>query len=491
MYYANRSIRQVIKNLEKDYGDNVKALFELDEDELVQIYIERTDNFNEFIEKLSDDSKVELEDKTTALENFIAIHVMEIRFLYDEAIDAKGYSIDEVPTRFEDAYNELMGKKILSYESISGDEQYVLESVLKSLEDICKNETDKRSNNFVLGLALKNACFRVHSMLKSIDDKKSFKEPIPPFARSIMCYAKDVKVLNEARKPLYDIIYESMCVVTEKEYSNEYYYRYKLAAGRVLHALMEEIVCEKHGYDNEIDDILDILDSIEYYNFSKDDLEVLEMKIFETLDVLGYGNNNDIQLEKFHREKSKKKLENKKIKLNEGGNPMIKKKINTKNGKIIVHYMNQFFAGKGGEDMADYKIEIIDGVAGPGSGIQGSIGNTGKIIKTIICGDNYFLEHEEECLSFIRNIFEEIKPDLLIAGPAFNAGRYGMACGRISKFAYEMGISAISGLYKENPGYERFKDFMHVVHTGNSAVSMREAIPEIGKKVKEVLKCKV
>ena len=155
--------------------------------------------------------------------------------------------------------------------------------------------------------------------------------------------------------------------------------------------------------------------------------------------------------------------------------------------KKIILYINQFFAGKGGEDMADYKIEIIDGVAGPGSGIQGSIGDTGKIIKTIICGDNYFLEHEEECLSFIRNIFEEIKPDLLIAGPAFNAGRYGMACGRISKLAYEMGISAISGLYKENPGYERFKDFMHVVHTGNSAVSMREAVPEIGKKVREVL----
>lgn len=162
---------------------------------------------------------------------------------------------------------------------------------------------------------------------------------------------------------------------------------------------------------------------------------------------------------------------------------MVIRKMNKK----IILYINQFFAGKGGEDMADYKIEIIDGVAGPGSGIQGSIGDTGKIIKTIICGDNYFLEHEEECLSFIRNIFEEIKPDLLIAGPAFNACRYGVTCGRISKFAYEMGIPSIIGLYKENPGYERFKDFMYVVHTGNSAVSMREAIPGIGKKVMEIL----
>ena len=34
--------------------------------------------------------------------------------------------------------------------------------------------------------------------------------------------------------------------------------------------------------------------------------------------------------------------------------------------KKIVHYINQFFAGKGGEDVADYKIEVIDGNAGPG-----------------------------------------------------------------------------------------------------------------------------
>lgn len=58
--------------------------------------------------------------------------------------------------------------------------------------------------------------------------------------------------------------------------------------------------------------------------------------------------------------------------------------------KVIVHYINQFFAGKGGEDMADYKPEVIDGTAGPGTGIQGALGDAGKIVKTIICGDNFF-----------------------------------------------------------------------------------------------------
>ena len=50
--------------------------------------------------------------------------------------------------------------------------------------------------------------------------------------------------------------------------------------------------------------------------------------------------------------------------------------------KKIVHYINQFFAGKGGEDVADYKIEVIDGNAGPGMGIQAALGDAVITILT-------------------------------------------------------------------------------------------------------------
>ena len=74
--------------------------------------------------------------------------------------------------------------------------------------------------------------------------------------------------------------------------------------------------------------------------------------------------------------------------------------------KKIVHYINQFFAGKGGEDVADYKIEVIDGNAGPGMGIQAALGDGGKIVKTIICGDNYFNDHTDECTAFIKDVLK-------------------------------------------------------------------------------------
>lgn len=87
--------------------------------------------------------------------------------------------------------------------------------------------------------------------------------------------------------------------------------------------------------------------------------------------------------------------------------------------KKIVHYINQFFAGKGGEDVADYKIEVIDGNVGPGMGIQAALGDGGKIVKTIVCGDNYFNDHTDECMAFIQDILKKNEADLLIAGPGF------------------------------------------------------------------------
>ena len=36
----------------------------------------------------------------------------------------------------------------------------------------------------------------------------------------------------------------------------------------------------------------------------------------------------------------------------------------------IVHYINQFFAGIGGEEKADYTPELREGVVGPGMGLR-------------------------------------------------------------------------------------------------------------------------
>ena len=44
----------------------------------------------------------------------------------------------------------------------------------------------------------------------------------------------------------------------------------------------------------------------------------------------------------------------------------------------IVHYINQFFAGIGGEEKADYTPELREGVVGPGKGLKAALGRIMK-----------------------------------------------------------------------------------------------------------------
>ena len=151
----------------------------------------------------------------------------------------------------------------------------------------------------------------------------------------------------------------------------------------------------------------------------------------------------------------------------------------------IVHYINQFYAGKGGEDKADYRPESVAGPVGPGNEIARLLkefGGEAEIVGTVICGDSYYGENIEEartaCLAFI----EAFKPDLLIAGPAFNAGRYGLACGDIALSVGEkLGIPTVSGMYKENPGLELYGKGCYVVPNSESARSMRQDLTAMTK----------
>jgi len=147
----------------------------------------------------------------------------------------------------------------------------------------------------------------------------------------------------------------------------------------------------------------------------------------------------------------------------------------------VVHYINQFYAGIGGEEKADFKPEVREGVVGPGMGLNGLLKKDGlEIVATVICGDSYFNENVEEAKAEILEMVKKYSPDLFIAGPAFNAGRYGVACGTIAKEVQDtLGIPAMSAMYVENPGVDIYKKYLYIVETRNSAVGMKDALPKI------------
>jgi len=156
--------------------------------------------------------------------------------------------------------------------------------------------------------------------------------------------------------------------------------------------------------------------------------------------------------------------------------------------KRIVHYINQFFAGIGGEEKANVVPEKREGVVGPGLAFQTALRDTADIVATVICGDSYFNENLEEASATVLSMIKDEKPDLVIVGPAFNAGRYGMACGTVAKLVDEnLRIPVVGGMYIENPGIESYKRYGYFVKTGDSAAAMRKAVPDMVALIKKLL----
>lgn len=153
----------------------------------------------------------------------------------------------------------------------------------------------------------------------------------------------------------------------------------------------------------------------------------------------------------------------------------------------VLYYVNQFFGQVGGEDKAGMPPEYRPEKVGPALGFEGALQGEGEVVGTIICGDNYFNENKEESLDFIKKTIKEVSPDVVVAGPAFNAGRYGMACGELAKAVVEeLELPVVTGMYIENPGLDICKDKAIVVSTADSAAGMRKALPAMATITKKI-----
>src|SRR5262249_56746563 len=110
---------------------------------------------------------------------------------------------------------------------------------------------------------------------------------------------------------------------------------------------------------------------------------------------------------------------------------------------------------------------------GPGRPLQQALGDAAQIVATIICGDNAMSEQPGPALAEIGTAFDRLSPNVVIAGPAFGSGRYGLACGEVCRLARERGIAAVTAMPPENPGATRFKLDVVIGPTGGPATSMR------------------
>lgn len=146
--------------------------------------------------------------------------------------------------------------------------------------------------------------------------------------------------------------------------------------------------------------------------------------------------------------------------------------------KKAILYINQFFGQIGGEEQAGIEPQIHEGLVGPAMEYAKNL--DAEITHTVICGDNYMGTNTEKAVETILGMLEGKEMDIFLAGPAFQAGRYGVACGTICKAVKEkFGVPVVTSMNVENPGVEMFKKEMYILKGGNIAAKMRQDVKAV------------
>lgn len=145
----------------------------------------------------------------------------------------------------------------------------------------------------------------------------------------------------------------------------------------------------------------------------------------------------------------------------------------------VVHYINQFFAGVGGEDSANVGPEVRPGAVGPGRKLAALLAGLGdyQLVATVFCGDDYAAS-EPHAAGEILALAQGAGAEAIIAGPAFGSGRYGIACGRVVAAAMAAGLPAVAGMDAANPGVPEVAPAV-AVNSGDAARQMGPALEKM------------
>lgn len=142
----------------------------------------------------------------------------------------------------------------------------------------------------------------------------------------------------------------------------------------------------------------------------------------------------------------------------------------------VIHYLNQFFGGIGGEEQANVPVQIREGPVGPGRALQQALGAGGAVVATLIGGDNYVVEEQNTAIQTLEDAIIRFQPEVLVAGPAFDAGRYGLACALMCQAARAQGVPAVTAMHPENTGVLTLRRELIVVPTGAEIAEMQSII---------------
>jgi glycine reductase complex component B subunit gamma len=148
----------------------------------------------------------------------------------------------------------------------------------------------------------------------------------------------------------------------------------------------------------------------------------------------------------------------------------------------VVHYVNQFFAGLGGEEKADVGPGSAPEPVGPAIGLARALGEAGEIVGTVWCGDNYMSSGEAGAGMEVASLIGRFSPDVVVAGPAFASGRYGLACAEVCVAVQEqLHLPSVTAMHDEAPAVEDYRGRVVIVPCAERALGMGAALPVLAR----------
>lgn len=142
----------------------------------------------------------------------------------------------------------------------------------------------------------------------------------------------------------------------------------------------------------------------------------------------------------------------------------------------VVHYLNPFFAGLGGEEAADAGLTWREQPLGASRALQQVLGEQGRLLGTLVCGDALIHDPPAAARAAFEARLRALKPAVVLAGPAFASGRYGLACVQVCRMAQALGLPALTAMHPDNPAVAAARPEVLVVPSGATAADLLPAL---------------
>lgn len=158
--------------------------------------------------------------------------------------------------------------------------------------------------------------------------------------------------------------------------------------------------------------------------------------------------------------------------------------------KKIILVLNHVQAGMGSDEHANLEPGGKKTALGPGEILNQYFEEQGaQIVATLFCGDEYYLEHEDEVTKKFIGFAKEFKADAILCGPAMHYPKFGEMAGSLTEKYNMYKIPAVAAMSEENPATNKYKNRIPIVKMPKKGgVGLNESFKNMAKIVVEKAK---